>query len=251
VPTRELLVAKANVHRPPTNCGPTTKGLAEIDAWLGDEPWDLIHFNWGLHDLKYIDDRGRLVAPSAGRQQVPIDDYERNLEQLVRRLLRTGAVLIWRTTTPVPPGSAGRVPEDAARYNEVAARVMARHGVAVQDLFTFSAERMGELMLAANVHYTKAGYAALAERVALAIEFTGDQAADSRVVLSGAAPVPWRSPDTEEVVNGGRLDRARMVKAAETAVRHAEPMEQNEYKIHLFRGLIERQLAIIAYSKSY
>jgi xanthine dehydrogenase YagS FAD-binding subunit len=86
--------------------------------------------------------------------------------------------------------------------------------------------------------------------VALAIEFTGDQAADSRVVLSGAAPVPWRSTDAEEVVNEGRLDRARMVKAAEAAVRHAEPMEQNEYKIPLFRGLIERQLATIAYSKS-
>ena len=82
--------------------------------------------------------------------------------------------------------------------------------------------------------------------VALAIVFTGDQAADCRVVLSGAAPVPWRSTEAEEVIKGGRLDRVRVVTAAEAAVKNAEPMEQNEYKIPLFRGLMEQQLMAIA-----
>ena len=82
--------------------------------------------------------------------------------------------------------------------------------------------------------------------VALAIVFTGDQAADCRVVLSGAAPVPWRSTEAEEVIKGGRLDRVRVVTAAEAAVKNAEPMAQNEYKIPLFRGLMEQQLMAIA-----
>ena len=82
--------------------------------------------------------------------------------------------------------------------------------------------------------------------VALAIVFTGDQAADSRVVLSGAAPVPWRSGDAEEVLKGRRLNRDRAAKAAGAAVKNAEPMAQNEYKIPLFRGLIEQQLMAIA-----
>jgi hypothetical protein len=47
---RELLKGKANVHRIPTNGGPTTNGLKNIKAWLGDSKWDVIHFNWGLHD---------------------------------------------------------------------------------------------------------------------------------------------------------------------------------------------------------
>jgi len=81
--------------------------------------------------------------------------------------------------------------------------------------------------------------------VALAVVFTGDQAADSRVVLSGAAPVPWRCPEAEEIVKGSRLERDRVVKAAAAAVKNAEPMEQNEYKIPLFRGLIEQQLTAI------
>ena len=35
LPTRALLKGKVNLHRIPTNGGPTTKGLAEIDKWLG------------------------------------------------------------------------------------------------------------------------------------------------------------------------------------------------------------------------
>src|SRR5688572_21808238 len=47
---RDLLKGKANVHRIPTNGGPTTNGLARLKQWLGDGKWDVIHFNWGLHD---------------------------------------------------------------------------------------------------------------------------------------------------------------------------------------------------------
>ncbi|MFH1487469.1 MAG: xanthine dehydrogenase family protein subunit M [Pseudomonadota bacterium] len=81
---------------------------------------------------------------------------------------------------------------------------------------------------------------------ALAIVFTGDQATDSRVVLSGAAPVPWRSAEAEKVIKGARLDRDRAAEAAEAAMKNAEPMEQNAYKIPLFRGLIEQELMGIA-----
>ena len=86
--------------------------------------------------------------------------------------------------------------------------------------------------------------------VALAIAFTGEQAADCRVVLSGAAPMPWRATEAEEVVKGRPLNRNRIVKAAETALKNAEPMEQNEYKIPLFRNLIEQQMLAIGKTES-
>jgi xanthine dehydrogenase YagS FAD-binding subunit len=82
--------------------------------------------------------------------------------------------------------------------------------------------------------------------VALAMVFSGEQAVDSRLVLSGAAPVPWRCTGAEEVLKGRRLDQERAAMAAAAAVKNAEPMEQNEYKIALFRGLIEQQLIAIA-----
>src|SRR5688500_1890611 len=52
LPTRLLLQGKANVHRPATNCSSTGHGLKNLQAWLGDKKWDVIHFNFGLHDAK-------------------------------------------------------------------------------------------------------------------------------------------------------------------------------------------------------
>ena len=39
LPVRELLKGKANVHRPSTNCGPTSRGVSGIDQWLGKGKW--------------------------------------------------------------------------------------------------------------------------------------------------------------------------------------------------------------------
>lgn len=169
LPTRELLKGEVNLHRIPANGGPTTRGLQSIEAWLGDKKWDVIHFNWGLHDLKYIDDNGKLVSPDQGHQQVPIEEYEQNLRQLVARLKKTGAKLIWRNTTPIPEGSAGRIPGDEVKYNAVAAKIMEENGIPTDDQYGFVKPQMDELMLPANVHFKKEGSAALAERTAAAI----------------------------------------------------------------------------------
>ena len=166
--TREFLKGKANLHRIPTNGGPTTKGLANIEAWLGKDKWDLIHFNWGLHDLKYMGPNGENLYPKekGGKPQVPIKAYEENLEKLVIRLKKTGAKLIWRNTTPIPPGSKGRYVGDSIRYNEIAARIMKKHHISTHDLFTVSKKRMKELMRPANVHYTAEGSRVLGKDVA-------------------------------------------------------------------------------------
>jgi hypothetical protein len=83
--TIELLKDTADVEMIPQNGGPTTLGLEQLSRWLGDTPWDIIHFNWGLHDLKIMED---------GKLQVPPDEYEANLRELVRRMQATGARLI-------------------------------------------------------------------------------------------------------------------------------------------------------------
>jgi len=62
IPAREQLQGTANVHRIPENGGPTTNGLKQLDAWLGSGKWDVIHFNWGLHDLKIGEDGARGAA---------------------------------------------------------------------------------------------------------------------------------------------------------------------------------------------
>lgn len=170
VPVQELLRGKANVHRIPVNGGPTTRGLADIDEWLGDGHWDVIHFNWGLHDLKYINDKGELVDVDQGKPQVPIDEYEKNLRKLVGRLQQTGARLIWRSTTPVPEGAKGRIVGDAAKYNAVAAKIMKGEGISIDDQYTFCMPRLDKIQRQANVHFTPEGSQELAEQVVAAIE---------------------------------------------------------------------------------
>src|SRR4051794_17794648 len=51
---RKNLADVAEVSRPRENCQHTAHGLARIDAWLGKERWDVIHFNWGIWDTHMI-----------------------------------------------------------------------------------------------------------------------------------------------------------------------------------------------------
>ena len=173
---RKLLEGKANVHRPSANCGPTTSGLAKLNSWLAtggvDKKWDVIHFNWGLHDLKYLGPDGKnLQSPSdpKNHQQVPPEEYRKNLSKLVEILKATGAKLIWRNTTPVPEGAAGRAVGDSEAYNAIAAEIMKESGIPTDDHYSF-VKKNPSLMLKANVHFSKEGYQALAANVVVAIE---------------------------------------------------------------------------------
>jgi acyl-CoA thioesterase-1 len=177
VAVREELKGVANVHRPLANCGPTTRGVAAIDEWLetggADKKWDVIHFNWGLHDLKYMGPKGQNLADPKGTdsvQQVPPAEYEKNLRTLVERLKKTGATLIWRNTTPVPEGAAGRLVGDSVKYNEIAAKVMKEHDIATDDLYSIAKEKMAEIMLPANVHFKPEGSKLLGAKVANTIK---------------------------------------------------------------------------------
>ncbi|MDB6007631.1 MAG: family lipolytic protein [Prosthecobacter sp.] len=159
LPTRKLLEGKANVHRIPTNGGPTKNGVANIAKWLGTSKWDVIHFNWGIHDLKYMPDGKRQVEPA---------DYEANLRSLVATLKKTGAKLIWATTTPIPDGelNPSRKFGQVKEYNEIAAKVMAENGVAVDDLNAHITPQLATMQNPRDVHYTSAGSEYLAKQVA-------------------------------------------------------------------------------------
>jgi len=166
------------VHAPGNNAA-TVTGLKRLDKWLGDQKWDVIHFNWGLHDMKYVDpataetDMAKLISVATGKQWVPVEPYEANLKTLVQRLKKTGARLIWCSTTPVPEGANGRVPGDEKRYNAAALRVMQAEGVAVNDLCALVGTPENRAKMGGkpkDVHYTNAGSKALADEVVKAIE---------------------------------------------------------------------------------
>lgn len=162
-PVREMLNGVADVTHNPGNAADTWKGLRELDAWLGSEKWSVIHFNWGLHDLKHVrDGKLDLTAPRVST----IEQYRENLEKLVRRLKASGAKLIWASTTPIPEGAAGRIKDQELEFNAAAREIMDRHGVTVNDLHTWVWPYLDRYQQKANVHFTKEGSRFLAERVA-------------------------------------------------------------------------------------
>ena len=151
---RKALAGKANVHRAPANCGPTASGIKNIDAWLTDHPggakWDVIHFNFGIHD------RG-----------TPVADYTARLEQLVQRMKQTNAKVIWASTTPIPDNPERKqTAASIVERNAAAAEVMQKHGVAVDDLFGFITPRLAEMQRPKDVHFKDEGYDMLGQKVA-------------------------------------------------------------------------------------
>lgn len=169
LPVRALLAGRANVLRPYENCGHTSLGLERLDEWLEvgeDEGWDLIHFNFGLHDLKYLEAPGAYEAGRWKRQAVPPPVYAKQLCQIVERLRQTNAQLVFATTTPVPRDTPARWRGDAVLYNQVALEIMSEEAIPVNDLFAV-AEKLGPAgRLEADVHYTLAGYETLGKAVA-------------------------------------------------------------------------------------
>lgn len=150
---RKALAGKANVHRAPANCGPTKMGVEKLDVWLGEGKWDLIHFNFGIHD-----------------RATPLPDYEARLREIVDRLTATGAKLVWATTTPVPDTKDGKYTgAPIVERNAVAAKVMAEEGVSVNDLFAAIEPQLATLQNPDDVHFNAAGYDFLGEKVASVI----------------------------------------------------------------------------------
>ncbi len=147
---RKQLAGQANVHRAPANCGPTSTGLKKIDVWLGDGRWDVIHFNFGIHD-----------------RATPIADYKLRLEQLVARMKQTGATLVWASTTPIPDVPKKKfTAASIVERNNAAAEVMQEHGVLTDDLFAAITPRLAELQNADDVHFSGPGNEFLGEQVA-------------------------------------------------------------------------------------
>jgi len=153
--TRAALAGKANVHRAPENCGPTANGLKKLDVWLAGGKWDVVHFNFGIHD------RATKAA-----------DYEERLDAIVTKLKAMGAKVIWASTTPIPPDTKDGPSATQAiiEKNRIAASVMAKHGVATDDLFTFVTPHLAKVQNAKDVHFTGEGYELLGKQVAASIE---------------------------------------------------------------------------------
>jgi sialidase-1 len=156
---RKKLQGEANVLHPPTNCSTTTNGVRELKSWLGNKAWDVVCFNFGLHDTSIKKD---------GKYRCPIDQYEENLTAIVRELEKTGATLLWCSTTPIPQERTDRTDllprfdRDVVRYNAVAKRIMDTKRIKMVDLYSWTRPKLDQIQIPADIHFTPQGYRAIA-----------------------------------------------------------------------------------------
>jgi xanthine dehydrogenase YagS FAD-binding subunit len=78
--------------------------------------------------------------------------------------------------------------------------------------------------------------------VAAAVQLEGGKIREARLTLGGVAPRPWRCRSTEQLLLGRELDEETCLRAGEEAVRAAQPLGENAYKLPLTRNLIARAL---------
>jgi acyl-CoA thioesterase-1 len=190
---KQQLAGKADVAAIPCNGEYTGTGLKNLDQWLGDAKWAVIHFNWGLWDMYGWEYAKEDRSPAM---------YEERLESLVLRLEKTGAKLVWATTTPVCTAAETTMlerfntelkisPDTERQYQNAALRVMNKHHIQIDDLHGLMAPEVSKFAAGPdNVHYTEAGYAML-----------GKQAAASILAALADKPAPATTPSVKSRMN--------------------------------------------------
>ena len=175
------------IHNP-GNAASSNLGDHCKESWA-DAPnitnFDVISFNFGLHDIGY--DVERLNISQYVHLLQNITDYM----ILLRR--KHSTKLLWVTTTPVPTvpvyNAEGpcnttskclnppRYNSDVILYNSAAKKIMDKASIPVLDLYTFVINKCGGagykgcpgFQLPNNVHYTATGWNSLAQQMTAAL----------------------------------------------------------------------------------
>ncbi len=184
------------------------QGENEYHAIFGGSSCFMVHPSDTAVALVALGARARVAGPAAGRT-VPLANFFVPPEKNVTRetVLERNEIV---TDILLPPVQAGT----KSRFRKVRSR---------------GAWDFALASVALAVHVDASGVVTQA-----------------RVTLGAAAPIPWRAEGAEKALVGNRLTADVAARAAEAAVAGAQPLSQNDYKVALFRGLVEEQLLAMA-----
>ncbi len=75
---------------------------------------------------------------------------------------------------------------------------------------------------------------------------SGGVCQDIKIILGGAAPIPWRLKKAEDFIKGKSLTEEVIRKGAKEALKDAKPLEENAYKIDLVEAVLLEAVSSIA-----
>lgn len=115
--------------------------------------YDWLLLNCGLHDLR--------VYKDTHKHQVPIDEYERNLKEIISIAVAMSNRIIWVETTPIidenhnsRPVEMLRYSKDVIAYNNVANKVMREKNISIISLHNFT-KKFGSVAFYDHAHFTE------------------------------------------------------------------------------------------------
>jgi len=82
--------------------------------------------------------------------------------------------------------------------------------------------------------------------VAVVLQLDDDVCREASIVLGAAAPVPWRVPEAEQLMNGKKISYGLAKEAAELALHEAAPMRDNKHKVQVFKAAVRRTILLAA-----
>jgi len=163
----------AEVTHPGENCQHTGFGMLNVKRWVGTNKWDVIHFNFGIWDTHLLREGGALVSDESGslagmKVRYSPEKYRENLTKIVEELEKTGAKLIWASTTPVLTRKGKRL-DAIPKNNVIAAEVMKAHKIPVNDLYSLVLPHAKEWQ-SDDCHFNVTGNVPLSQQVADSIQ---------------------------------------------------------------------------------
>lgn len=171
----KILGEKYQIMAPQENCRFSYYALNSLRFWLNDFEYpDIIHWNIGLWDLA-------ILYPEDGCF-ISQENYVDNMKKILRELKKTGAKIIFATTTPVwdekkkmkgpfPPANRN---EDIIAYNEAVLKAFYGEELEINDLHALIYEKRYIYIGSDMVHPNKEGIEVLGKAVADAIIRQGD-----------------------------------------------------------------------------
>ena len=90
----------------------------------------------------------------------------------------------------------------------------------------------------------RAAYEFALASAAIVVKVNGSRIERARVALGGVGTVPWRSREAEHVLEGQAANETTFRKAAEAALKDAQPASENGFKVELAKRCIVRALTV-------
>lgn len=148
----------AEVVGPADNCRFARYTIVNLDEWFGTfgNP-DVIHWNNGIWDVHHFIGEDHAFTP--------LDQYLEDLERIYVRLRKTGAKIIFATSTPCKPEYIHVNLEDLRRYNAAAVELLKDKVDEINDLYSLVNSDIEKYICDDKLHLSKEGIADVGNKV--------------------------------------------------------------------------------------